>query len=128
MKKFRTYKNYTLVYDLEREQNGFVFSIEKNSASGVEKSSYMVFGAESELKGLLCRLWRCGVTPMSLVYILEDEGYLPKPVENEKSEMKPMVHIVRRKRKDMPINTNSPFVLDNRSQVALCCELDDKEM
>lgn len=128
MKKFRTYKNYTLVYDLEREQNGFVFSIEKNSASGIEKSSYMVFGAESELKGLLCRLWRCGVTPMSLVYILEDEGYLPKPVENEKSEMKPMVHIVRRKRKDMPINTNSPFVLDNRSQVALCCELDDKEM
>ncbi len=80
MKKFRTYKNYTVVYDLERDGFGFIISIEKSGTAGIEKSSYFVHGKECEIKSLVCRLWRSGVTPMSLVYILEDEGYLPKPV------------------------------------------------
>lgn len=83
MKKFRTYKKHSLVYSLEREGLSFRLTIEKNGAEGVENSSYLVNGQEKELKALLCRLWSCGVTPMSLVYILEDEGYIPQSVEND---------------------------------------------
>lgn len=77
MKKFRTYKHYVLIYDLQRDGNGHVLSIEKSCSEGTEKSSYLIFADECELVQLTLRLWRSGVTPMSLVYILEDEGYLP---------------------------------------------------
>jgi len=83
MKKFRTYKKHSLVYTLEKEGLSFRLTIEKSSSDGVENSSYLVNGQEKELKALLCRLWSCGVTPMSLVYILEDEGYIPQSADNE---------------------------------------------
>jgi len=96
MKKFRTYKKYSLVYGLEGRNGVYNISIEKSNSSGVESCSYTVNGTERELKALVCRLWSCGVTPMSLVYILEDEGYIPSealPVKelNPKS-ISPIVH------------------------------------
>lgn len=78
MKKFRTYKKYSLVYSLDKEEGVYRISIEKSTETGIEQSCYYVNGVEKELKALLCRLWSCGVTPMSLVYILEDEGYIPQ--------------------------------------------------
>lgn len=127
MKKFRTYKNYTLIYDLEREKGGFVISVEKSGLSGAEKSTYVVHGEECELKSLVCRLWRCGVTPMSLVYILEDEGYLPKEVESPKVKSIPLVHIARRPRRNLSVGDNKMFVFDNSCYGTLCCEKSDGE-
>jgi len=86
MTKFRTYKKYSLVYNLENNGAAYVISIEKSNANGVERSAYTVHGSEAELKSLLCRLWRCGVTPLSLVYILEDEGYIIKDKDNDSAE------------------------------------------
>lgn len=114
MKKFRTYKKYSLVYSLERKENAFNISIEKNSTSGVESSSYLVNGIEKDLKALLCRLWSCGVTPMSLVYILEDEGYIPQTVLSaDEVETKKPVHIVRRKRPYTGKALHSVFEINN---------------
>lgn len=95
MKKFRTYKKYTVIYQLEKEDMAYRISIEKDGVNGYESSSYVVNGKEKDLKALLCRLWACGVTPMSLVYILEDEGYIPCGAEEE-SEIKSN-KIVKRK-------------------------------
>lgn len=97
MKKFRTYKKYSLVYSLDGNNGAYNISIEKTSQTGVESCSYTVNGAERDLKALVCRLWSCGVTPMSLVYILEDEGYIP--AEALKFEdLKPICnsHVMRR--------------------------------
>ncbi len=96
MKKIRTYKKYTVVYELEKEGAAFRIAIEKNGLNGFENSSYVVNGEEKELKALLCRLWACGVTPMSLVYILEDEGYIPSSVDNDEVLIK-TDKIVKRK-------------------------------
>ena len=97
MKKFRTYKKYSLVYSLEKNDIGYNVSIQKCGENGTEISSYIVNGIEKELKALLCRLWSCGVTPMSLVYILEDEGYIPHDaVENDDGALKASDRIVRR--------------------------------
>ena len=98
MKKFRTYKKHSLVYSLERENGTFRLSIEKSSREGNECSSYLVNGEEKDLKALLCRLWSCGVTPMSLVYILEDEGYIPQETDSEDGTSVKKTLIVRRKR------------------------------
>ncbi len=97
MKKFRTYKKHSLVYSLERENGTFRLSIEKSSREGNECSSYLVNGEEKDLKALLCRLWSCGVTPMSLVYILEDEGYIPQETDSEDGTSVKKTLIVRRK-------------------------------
>lgn len=98
MTKFRTYKKYSLVYNLANNGGTYVISIEKSNANGVEKCSYTVHGNESELKALLCRLWRCGVTPLSLQYILEDEGYITKECSDDNIAPKNKnSQIVRRK-------------------------------
>lgn len=128
MKKIRTYKNYTLLYDLQKDEGGYILSIEKSGSSGTEKSAYFVSGPECELKELLCRLWRCGVTPMSLVYILEDEGYLPKLVEPEETEKKPPVHIARRTRKDRIVSTDSQFKFESKNLATSGCTQGDKEI
>ncbi len=109
MTRIRTYKNYTLLYDAHREDGGYLFSIEKSGNSGIEKSTYFVHGSEHEFNDLLFRLWRSGVTPMSLVYILEDEGYIPREVDNETGEIKPLVHIVKRRQKKFVPETDSPL-------------------
>lgn len=122
MKKIRTYKNYTLIYELEKEEGEYVISVEKFCASGGEKSTYVVSGTECDLKSLVCRMWRCGVTPMSLVYILEDEGYLPKEVVLKATDKALAINIVRRQRKDSVVNQNKMFVFDNACYGTLCCE------
>ncbi len=80
MIKIRTYRNFTLTYRLEPDGNGFAISITKDSSEGCEDSTYKVSGDERELKALVCRMWSCSVTPMSLRYILQDEGYLPQAI------------------------------------------------
>lgn len=102
MKKFRTYKHHVLIYDLQKEGNGYVLSIEKSCSEGTEKSSYLIFANEYELVQLTLRLWRSGVTPMSLVYILEDEGYLPIQYDDTADEsvsvVKKNAQIIKRDR------------------------------
>lgn len=58
-------------------------SITKSDEAGSENSAFIVCGDEMELKALLCRMWGCSVTPMSLRYILQDEGFLPQPIEDD---------------------------------------------
>lgn len=112
MKKFRTYKHHVLIYDLQRDGNGFVLSIEKSCSEGTEKSSYLIFASECEMVQLTLRLWRSGVTPMSLVYILEDEGYLPIRYDEETIEenicaVKKNAQIIKRDRSKNTIKVKS---------------------
>lgn len=88
MTKIRTFKKFTLFYNIEINDKGYTISITKESAEGREHSAFNVWGEERELKALLCRMWSCSVTPMSLRYILQDEGFLPQPVEEDK-----LIHI-----------------------------------
>lgn len=91
MIKIRTFKKFTLTYSLERFEEGYVVSIMKDSPEGREISTYTVWGDEIELKALLCRMWGCSVTPISLRYILQDEGFLPQLVEEENIKHVPAV-------------------------------------
>ncbi len=91
MKKIRTFKKFTLVYSLEKTAQGFYVTISKDDRNGSEVSSYTVNGDEKELKALLCRMWGCSVTPMSLRYILQDEGFLPLPMEEDTIKRIPAV-------------------------------------
>ena len=99
MTKIRTYKKFTLIYNLEQNDGKFLISIIKDSGESEESSSYTVWGDERELKALLCRMWGCSVTPMSLKYILQDEGFLPQEVDESK-----LIHIPATITKRKPIN------------------------
>lgn len=81
MIKIRTYKRFTLTYELTAENNAYLISITRSESDGTERSSFYVHGDERELKALLCRMWGCSVTPLSLKYILQDEGFLPIAIE-----------------------------------------------
>ncbi|MBQ4647626.1 MAG: hypothetical protein IJB76_00505 [Clostridia bacterium] len=99
MTKIRTYKKFTLVYNLEETDGKYLISIIKDGGGSEERSSYTVWGDERELKALLCRMWGCSVTPMSLKYILQDEGFLPQEVEESK-----LIHIPATIAKRKPIS------------------------
>lgn len=125
MKKFRTYKHHVLIYDLQRDGNGYVISIEKSCCEGTEKSSYLVFASECELVQLTLRMWRSGVTPMSLVYILEDEGYLPilydDAIEENICTVKKNGRIIKRDRskntiKVKPFAASDTRIEDNKTE------------
>lgn len=93
MFKIRTFKQFTMFYELRKDNDGFIISIVKDSLSGTESSTFAVSGNENELAALLCRMWGCNAMPTSLRYILEDEGFLPKEVEEtwELKEFKPRI-------------------------------------
>ncbi len=102
MTKVRTFKKFTLIYNMEKKTNGYTVTITKESSDGTETSAYTVWGDEIELKALLCRMWGCSVTPMSLRYILQDEGFLPQTIEEERIKRIPATITKRQPVKDIP--------------------------
>lgn len=110
MKRIRTYKHHVLLYDLEKEGSGYILSIEKSCSDGVERSAYLLYASKCELTQLMLRLWRSGVTPMSLVYVLEDEGYLPikyDDIGEAFTEDRDNLYIVKRDRNKNSLNSKA---------------------
>jgi len=60
---------------MEKKGDSFVVSIIKNGRDGEEKSAFTISATENAAAALFKKLKRCGVTPMSLVYIIEDDGF-----------------------------------------------------
>ncbi|MBE6677954.1 MAG: hypothetical protein E7597_04080 [Ruminococcaceae bacterium] len=101
MTKIRTFKKFTLIYNMEKNADGYTVSIMKESVDGTETSAYTVWGDETELKALLCRMWGCSVTPMSLRYILQDEGFLPQIIEDDSIKRIPAAIVKRQPVKEI---------------------------
>lgn len=81
-KMTRATGKYKILYMLEKCQDGYVLCVEKTTPNEKERVSFFINSSQSDCDELVRKLWACKVTPMSVEYILIDEGFDYKIIKN----------------------------------------------
>ncbi len=71
-----------LKYAIYRRENGFVIMVEKTQRRQTERVRFFLCENKEKCIGLFRRLYTAKVTPMSVAYILEDEGFCFTNIDN----------------------------------------------